>query len=160
MDLMATETGANRLLSYSSSGPWELWPDVSNYVLQVLSRGRRARGDGHDHDPALLMYFLDSGGGSYTEVVSSAQVRWFHTQSQFLNPDGRILELIFWHIPSTAYAKIEKRLDKLNNSKTKDTQVKVKEQAEKSGLEKIQQALMEGEPTRSVDLSEHEKEAI
>lgn len=106
MDLMATETGANRLLSYSSSGPWELWPDVSNYVLQVLSRGRRARGDGHDHDPALLMYFLDSGGGSYTEVVSSAQVRWFHTQSQFLNPDGRILELIFWHIPSTAYAKV------------------------------------------------------
>ncbi|ONM54711.1 putative inactive purple acid phosphatase 16 [Zea mays] len=157
---MATETGANRLLSYSSSGPRELWPDVSNYVLQVLSRGRRARGDGHDHDPALLMYFLDSGGGSYTEVVSSAQVRWFHTQSQFLNPDGGIPELIFWHIPSTAYTKIEKRLDKLNKSKTKDTQVKVKEQVEKSGLEKIQQALMEGEPTRSVDLPEHEKEAI
>ncbi|PWZ33151.1 putative inactive purple acid phosphatase 16 [Zea mays] len=103
-DLMAAETGANRLLSYSSSGPRELWPSVSNYVLQVLSRGRRARCD--DHDPALLMYFLDSGGGSYTEVVSSAQVRWFHTQSQFLNPDGRIPELIFWHIPSTAYAKV------------------------------------------------------
>jgi hypothetical protein len=88
-DLMAAETGANRWLSYSSSGPRELWPGVSNYVLQVLSRRRRTRG-GDDHDPALLMYFLDSGGGSYTEVVSSAQVKWFHSQSQFLNPNGRL----------------------------------------------------------------------
>jgi len=104
-DLMAAETGANRWLSYSSSGPRELWPGVSNYVLQVLSRRRRTRG-GDDHDPALLMYFLDSGGGSYTEVVSSAQVKWFHSQSQFLNPNGRIPELIFWHIPSTAYVKV------------------------------------------------------
>jgi hypothetical protein len=154
-DLMAAETGANRQLSYSSSGPRELWPGVSNYVLQVLSR-RRTRG-GDDHDPALLMYFLDSGGGSYTEVVSSAQVKWFNSQSQFLNPNGRlenrtgsqqqcffisqtftagencffhhnnvkyqhdahlfpfffcsvelcrIPELIFWHIPSTAYVKV------------------------------------------------------
>jgi hypothetical protein len=84
---MAAESGANRL-SYSSSGPRELWPGVSNYVLQVLSRRRRSRGD--DHDPALLMYFLDSGGGSYTEVVSSAQVKWFHSQSRFLNPNGRL----------------------------------------------------------------------
>jgi len=83
---MAAEVGANRL-SYSSSGPRELWPGVSNYVLQVLSR-RRTRDD--DHDPALLMYFLDSGGGSYTEVVSSAQVKWFQSQSQFLNPNGRL----------------------------------------------------------------------
>ena len=88
-DLMAAETGANSRLSYSSSGPRELWPGVSNYVLQVLSRRRRTRA-GDDHDPALLMYFLDSGGGSYTEVVSSAQVKWFHSQSQFLNPNGRL----------------------------------------------------------------------
>ena len=84
---MAAETVANRQLSYSSSGPRELRPGVSNYVLQVLSR-RRTRDD--DHDPALLMYFLDSGGGSFTEVVSSAQVKWFQSQSQFLNPNGRL----------------------------------------------------------------------
>nr|CAB3479407.1 unnamed protein product [Digitaria exilis] len=97
IDLMTTEISNNRL-SYSSNGPKDLWPGVSNYVLQVLSRNR--------DDPALLMYFLDSGGGSYTEVVSSAQVKWFQSQSQFLNPDGRIPELIFWHIPSTAYVKV------------------------------------------------------
>uniref|UniRef100_A0A804MUI6 OBG-type G domain-containing protein n=1 Tax=Zea mays TaxID=4577 RepID=A0A804MUI6_MAIZE len=65
------------------------------------------------------------------------------------------LELIFSDLE-----QIEKRLDKLSKSKTKDTQVKVKEQAEKSRLEKIQQALMEGKPARSVDLAEHEKQAI
>ncbi|CAO1940893.1 unnamed protein product [Urochloa humidicola] len=97
IDLMTAEISKNRL-SYSSNGPKDLWPGVSNYALQVLSRT-------HD-EPALLMYFLDSGGGSYTEVISSAQVKWFQSQSQFLNPNGRIPELIFWHIPSTAYVKV------------------------------------------------------
>ncbi|RLM61771.1 putative inactive purple acid phosphatase 16 [Panicum miliaceum] len=97
IDLITTEISKNRL-SYSSNGPKDLWPGVSNYVLQVLSRSHG--------DPALLMYFLDSGGGSYTEVLSSAQVKWFQSQSQFLNPNGRIPELIFWHIPSTAYVKV------------------------------------------------------
>uniref|UniRef100_J3L7R2 Calcineurin-like phosphoesterase domain-containing protein n=1 Tax=Oryza brachyantha TaxID=4533 RepID=J3L7R2_ORYBR len=85
-------------LSYSSNGPKDLWPAVSNYVLQVLSQKK--------DDPVLLMYFLDSGGGSYPEVISSAQVQWFQSQSQFLNPNGRIPEIIFWHIPSTAYSKV------------------------------------------------------
>ncbi|KAK3166470.1 hypothetical protein QOZ80_1AG0046190 [Eleusine coracana subsp. coracana] len=97
IDLMSTEIGKNRL-SYSSTGPKDLRPGVSNYVLQVLSRTQ--------DDPALLMYFLDSGGGSYPEVISSAQVNWFQSHSQFLNPNGRIPELIFWHIPSTAYVKV------------------------------------------------------
>uniref|UniRef100_A0A0E0CCU7 Calcineurin-like phosphoesterase domain-containing protein n=1 Tax=Oryza meridionalis TaxID=40149 RepID=A0A0E0CCU7_9ORYZ len=97
LELMTSEVIRNGL-SYSSNGPKDLWPAVSNYVLQVLSQKR--------DDPALLMYFLDSGGGSYPEVISSAQVQWFHSQSQFLNPNGRISEIIFWHIPSTAYAKV------------------------------------------------------
>lgn len=99
MELMAAEIDCDAGLSRSSVGPDELWPGVSNYVLQVLSRGM-------EQDPALLMYFLDSGGGSYPEVISAAQLRWFQSQSHFLNPDGRIPELIFWHIPSTAYTKV------------------------------------------------------
>jgi hypothetical protein len=78
---MAAEIGNNRL-SCSSNGPKDLWPAVSNYVLQVLSRA-------HD-DPALLIYFLDSGGGSYPQLISSAQVHWFQSQAQFLNPNGRL----------------------------------------------------------------------
>ncbi|KAF7040086.1 hypothetical protein CFC21_050010 [Triticum aestivum] len=101
IELMKTELNRDGAdgLSRSSVGPQELWPGVSNYVLQVLSHEKQ-------QDPALLMYFLDSGGGSYPEVISSAQVRWFGNQSQSLNPDGRIPELIFWHIPSTAYVKV------------------------------------------------------
>uniref|UniRef100_A0A453GLG2 Uncharacterized protein n=1 Tax=Aegilops tauschii subsp. strangulata TaxID=200361 RepID=A0A453GLG2_AEGTS len=83
IELMKTELNRDGAdgLSRSSVGPQELWPGVSNYVLQVLSHEKQ-------QDPALLMYFLDSGGGSYPEVISSAQVRWFGNQSQSLNPDG------------------------------------------------------------------------
>ncbi|KAL5222473.1 hypothetical protein ABZP36_027186 [Zizania latifolia] len=97
LELMASEINGDGL-SYSSNGPQDLWPSVSNYALQVLSHKQ--------DDPAMLMYFLDSGGGSYPQVISSAQVHWFQRQSQFLNPNGRIPEIIFWHIPSTAYAKV------------------------------------------------------
>jgi hypothetical protein len=82
MELLTAEINRDGGLSRSSAGPEELWPGVSNYVLQVLSREK-------DQDPALLMYFLDSGGGSYPEVISAAQVGWFKSRSQFLNPDGR-----------------------------------------------------------------------
>ncbi|CAM0885279.1 unnamed protein product [Alopecurus aequalis] len=102
MELMAAEINHGGGLSRSLVGPQELWPGVSNYILQVMSQEKR-------EDPALLMYFLDSGGGSYPEVISSAQLRWFQSQSGFLNPDGRVPELVFWHIPSTAYAKVAPR---------------------------------------------------
>lgn len=69
-------------LSFSKTGPKDLWPGVSNYVLQVASSS----------DPEsriLTMYFLDSGGGSYPEVISSAQAEWFQHKSQEINPDSR-----------------------------------------------------------------------
>ncbi|KAL5210553.1 hypothetical protein ABZP36_006176 [Zizania latifolia] len=73
------------------------------------------------------------------------------------------LDLLF-----SGLEQIEKRLDKLKKSRTKDQQVKVKiptvltaqEQAEKSGLEKIKIVLMDRKPARSVELTDHEKEAI
>ncbi|KAF6166188.1 hypothetical protein GIB67_023898 [Kingdonia uniflora] len=56
--------------------------------------------------------------------------------------------------------QIEKRMDKLKKSKTKDSQTKVKEDAERSALEKIQSALMDGKPARSVTLTDFEKESV
>jgi hypothetical protein len=53
--------------------------------LRVLSRTTTT-----NDAPALLMYFIDSGGGSYPQVISSAQVDWFQSQAQFLNPNGRL----------------------------------------------------------------------
>ena len=36
------------------------------------------------------MYFFDSGGGSYPEILSTAQAEWFRVKSQQLNPDARL----------------------------------------------------------------------
>ncbi|KAG9439559.1 hypothetical protein H6P81_019724 [Aristolochia fimbriata] len=76
-----------------------------------------------------------------------------------VNPKSDIevinLELIFSDLD-----QIEKRMDKLKKGKAKDSQSKVKEEAEKSALERIQQALMDGKPARSVSLTDYEKEAV
>ncbi|KAK9937550.1 hypothetical protein M0R45_014330 [Rubus argutus] len=65
------------------------------------------------------------------------------------------LELIFSDLD-----QIEKRIEKLKKSKAKDSQSKLKEESERSGLERIQHALMDGKPARSVTLTDSEKESI
>lgn len=69
-------------LSFSRSGPNDLWPSISNYVLQVSSSEDA-------ESPVAFLYFLDSGGGSYPEVLSTAQGEWFKCKSQEVNPDSR-----------------------------------------------------------------------
>ncbi|XVE61082.1 hypothetical protein DITRI_Ditri06bG0011400 [Diplodiscus trichospermus] len=98
LELMKNEMD-NNLLSFSRSGPKDLWPGVSNYVLQVFSQKT-------PQTPLVYLYFLDSGGGTYPEIISSAQVEWFKRISNEINPDSRVPELIFWHIPSKAYKKV------------------------------------------------------
>ncbi|XP_019426789.1 PREDICTED: probable inactive purple acid phosphatase 16 isoform X2 [Lupinus angustifolius] len=82
--------------SFSSNGPLNLSPSVSNYVIQVSSPGDL-------QSPVAFLYFLDSGGGSYPEVISSQQAEWFMQKAEEINSDSRVPEIIFWHIPSTAY---------------------------------------------------------
>ncbi|KAG6414141.1 hypothetical protein SASPL_126859 [Salvia splendens] len=98
LELMRNEIERNSL-SFSTDGQRNLWPSVSNYVLK-LSSTSNAR------DPVALMYFLDSGGGSYPEIISNAQVKWFQEKSREINPHSRVPEIIFWHIPSKAYEKV------------------------------------------------------
>ena len=69
------------VLSYSSNGPNELWPSISNYVLQVSSSD-------DPKSPVVYLYFLDSGGGSYPEVISNAQAEWFQKKSEEINPNS------------------------------------------------------------------------
>ncbi|KAJ0703826.1 putative calcineurin-like phosphoesterase domain, ApaH type, phosphoesterase [Helianthus annuus] len=103
LELMNNEIRRNSM-SYSQFGPQNLWPSVSNYVLTVVSPKR-------DHkSPVMFMYFLDSGGGSYPEVISTIQSEWFHNKSQEVNPDSSIPEIVFWHIPSKAYKKVAKKV--------------------------------------------------
>ena len=80
-ELMKKEIDYN-VLSHSKNGPKDLWPSISNYVLQVSSS--------HDRQMSVAyMYFLDSGGGSYPEVISSAQAEWFRHKAEEINPDSR-----------------------------------------------------------------------
>lgn len=79
---MKHEIDHNHVFSHSRNGPKELWPSISNYVLQVSSSD-------DSKSPVVYLYFLDSGGGSYPEVISSAQAEWFHHKSQEINPDSR-----------------------------------------------------------------------
>lgn len=89
----------NHSSSMSLKGPKTLWPSLSNYVIEIASYEQSNR-------TAVILYFLDSGGGTYPEVISAAQVLWFEAVSQELNPDQRIPELAFWHIPSLAYREV------------------------------------------------------
>jgi len=79
--LMEHETGSNNL-SLSQNGPRNLWPSISNYVVQLSSSEKSG-------SPVAFLYFLDSGGGSYPEVISDAQTKWFSSTSQKINPDSR-----------------------------------------------------------------------
>ncbi|KAK7838735.1 putative inactive purple acid phosphatase 16, partial [Quercus suber] len=82
-----------------------LWPSISNYVIQVSSSD-------DPKSPVVYLYFLDSGGGSYPQVISNAQAEWFQNKSEEINPNSSLVlpdsvpELIFWHIPSQAYNKV------------------------------------------------------
>ncbi|XP_010056629.2 probable inactive purple acid phosphatase 16 [Eucalyptus grandis] len=98
LQLMKNDVEQNAL-SYSSEGPKDLWPSISNYVLQISPTD-------NPQSPLAYLYFLDSGGGSYPEVISNAQSEWFKNQSLQINQDSRVPELIFWHIPSKAYEKV------------------------------------------------------
>lgn len=72
----------NNVLSYSKYGPKDLWPSISNYYLQVSSFD-------NPNSPVAFLYFLDSGGGSYPEIISNAQAEWFHHISNEINPEAR-----------------------------------------------------------------------
>nr|XP_043634505.1 probable inactive purple acid phosphatase 16 [Erigeron canadensis] len=108
LELMKNEIRHNTM-SYTGSGPQNLWPSVSNYVRTLVSP------EGDHKSPVLFMYFLDSGGGSYPEVISTSQSEWFRKKSQEVNPDLSVPEILFWHIPSKAYKKVSKKFANTEN---------------------------------------------
>ncbi|KAL0914480.1 hypothetical protein M5K25_014829 [Dendrobium thyrsiflorum] len=99
------------------------------------------------------------------EVDSILQVVRCFEDNDIVHVNGKIdpksdidvinLELVFSDLD-----QIEKRLEKLRKGKAKDAQSKLKEETERSALEKIQKLLMDGKPARSVPLTEFEKDSI
>lgn len=148
-------------------------PDTRLHVLSDISKSKRAVPASIEFvDIAGLVKGASQGEGlgnkflsHIREVDSILQVVRCFEDNDIVHVNGKVepkadidvinLELIFSDLD-----QIEKRMEKLKKGRAKDSQAKVKEEAEKSALEKIQQALLDGKPARSVSLSEFEKDAI
>ncbi|WJX87531.1 hypothetical protein P8452_69712 [Trifolium repens] len=148
-------------------------PDSRLHVLSDLSKSQRVVPASIEFvDIAGLVKGASQGEGlgnkflsHIREVDSILQVVRCFDDNDIIHVNGKVdpksdidvinLELVFSDLD-----QIEKRLDKLKKSKTKDSQTKVKEEAEKSALEKIRIALLDGKPARSVSLTDFERESI
>ncbi|GMY33547.1 ribosome-binding atpase ychf [Fagus crenata] len=148
-------------------------PDQRLQVLSDLSKSKRAVPASIEFvDIAGLVKGASQGEGlgnkflsHIREVDSILQVVRCFEDNDIVHVNGKVnpksdidvinLELVFSDLD-----QIEKRMEKLKKGKVKDSQSKLKEEAEKSALEKIQLALMDGKPARSVTLTEFEKDAI
>ncbi|KAG2675447.1 hypothetical protein I3760_12G005100 [Carya illinoinensis] len=148
-------------------------PDPRLQVLSDLSKSQRTVPASIEFvDIAGLVKGASQGEGlgnkflsHIREVDSILQVVRCFEDNDIVHVNGKVdpkididvinLELVFSDLD-----QIEKRMEKLKKGKAKDSQSKLKEEAEKSALEKIQQALMDGKPARSVTLTEFEKDSV
>ncbi|XP_020528530.1 uncharacterized protein LOC18443021 isoform X3 [Amborella trichopoda] len=148
-------------------------PDPRLNVLSNLSKSQRAVPASIEFvDIAGLVKGASQGEGlgnkflaHIREVDSILQVVRCFEDNDIVHVNGKVdprsdIDVINLELGFSDLDQIEKRIEKLKKSKGKDSPSKVKEDAERSALEKIQQSLMEGKPARSVVLSDYEKEAI
>lgn len=148
-------------------------PDPRLNVLSELSKSQRAVPASIEFvDIAGLVKGASQGEGlgnkflsHIREVDSILQVVRCFEDNDIVHVSGKIdpksdidvinLELVFSDLD-----QIEKRLEKLKKGKAKDVQSKLKEDTERSALERIQIALMDGKPARSVPLTDFEKDSV
>ncbi|XP_022848337.1 uncharacterized protein LOC111370723 isoform X1 [Olea europaea var. sylvestris] len=148
-------------------------PDPRLHVLSELSKSQRAVPASIEFvDIAGLVKGANQGEGlgnkflsHIREVDSILQVVRCFEDNDIVHVNGKVdpksdidvinLELVFSDLD-----QVEKRMEKLKKGKAKDSQSKMKEEAEKSALENIQQALMDGKPARSVSLTDFQKDAV
>ncbi|XP_061339239.1 uncharacterized protein LOC133285938 [Gastrolobium bilobum] len=148
-------------------------PDSRLPVLSDLSKSQRVVPASIEFvDIAGLVKGASQGEGlgnkflsHIREVDSILQVVRCFEDNDIVHVNGKVdpksdidvinLELVFSDLD-----QIDKRMDKLKKSKTQNSQSKLKEEAEKSALEKIQEGLMDGKPARSVTLTDFERDAV
>ncbi|XP_054812701.1 uncharacterized protein LOC129313525 isoform X2 [Prosopis cineraria] len=148
-------------------------PDHRLQVLSDLSKSQRAVPASVEFvDIAGLVKGASQGEGlgnkflsHIREVDSILQVVRCFEDNDIVHVNGKVdpktdidvinLELVFSDLD-----QIDKRLEKLKKGKAKDSQSRLKEEAEKSALEKIREALMDGKPARSVTLTDFERDAV
>ncbi|MCO5585745.1 hypothetical protein L7F22_039681 [Adiantum nelumboides] len=148
-------------------------PDPRLDVLSGLSKSQRSVPASVEFvDIAGLVKGASQGEGlgnkflsHIREVDSLVQVVRCFEDSDIIHVNGRVdpesdidvinLELVFSDI-----AQVEKRMERMKKTRAKDPQAKAKEELEISALKRINDALMEGKPARSVELSEDETKLV
>ncbi|KAL9999003.1 putative ribosome-binding ATPase YchF/Obg-like ATPase 1, GTP binding domain-containing protein [Helianthus debilis subsp. tardiflorus] len=148
-------------------------PDPRLQVLSNLSKSQRSVPASIEFvDIAGLVKGASQGEGlgnkflsHIREVDSILQVVRCFEDNDIVHVNGKVdpksdIDVINLELAFSDLDQIEKRIEKLKKSKTSNSQVKAKEEAEKSALEKIQATLMDGKPARSVALTDFEKESI
>lgn len=148
-------------------------PDPRLHVLSDLSKSQRAVPASIEFvDIAGLVKGASQGEGlgnkflsHIRQVDSILQVVRCFEDDDIIHVNGKVdpksdIDVINLELAFSDLDQIEKRVEKLKKSKFKDSQSKLKEEAEKLALEKIQQALLDGKPARSVPLTELEKDSI
>ncbi|KAI5078253.1 hypothetical protein GOP47_0005924 [Adiantum capillus-veneris] len=148
-------------------------PDPRLDVLSGLSKSQRSVPASVEFvDIAGLVKGASQGEGlgnkflsHIREVDSIVQVVRCFEDNDIIHVNGRVdpeadidvinLELVFSDI-----AQIEKRMERMKKTRAKDPQAKAKEEVEVSALKRINDALMEGKPARSVELSEEETKLV
>ncbi|KAL4579917.1 hypothetical protein LXL04_016087 [Taraxacum kok-saghyz] len=148
-------------------------PDSRLQVLSNLSKSQRSVPASIEFvDIAGLVKGASQGEGlgnkflsHIREVDSILQVVRCFEDNDIVHVNGQVdpksdIDVINLELAFSDLDQIEKRIEKLKKSKATNSQIKVKEEAERSGLERIQEALMGGKPARSVGLTEFEKECI
>ncbi|KAI3892311.1 hypothetical protein MKW92_050030 [Papaver armeniacum] len=148
-------------------------PDPRLNVLSELNKSQRAVPASIEFvDIAGLVKGASQGEGLGNKFLSHIRqvdailqvVRCFE-DNDVIHVNGKVdpksdIDVINLELAFSDLDQIDKRIDKLKKGKVKDSQSKVKEEAEKSALERIQQELLDGKPARSVTLTDYERESI
>ncbi|EPS61214.1 hypothetical protein M569_13585, partial [Genlisea aurea] len=148
-------------------------PDNRLSVLSQLSKSQRAVPASIEFvDIAGLVKGASQGEGlgnkflsHIREVDSILQVVRCFEDDDIVHVNGKVdpksdIDIINLELVFSDLDQVEKRMDKLKKGKARDPQAKMKEEHEKSALEKIRQALMDGKPARSVSLRDPERDAV
>ncbi|KAL6998974.1 hypothetical protein U1Q18_000140 [Sarracenia purpurea var. burkii] len=148
-------------------------PDPRLHVLSDLSKSQRSIPASIEFvDIAGLVKGASQGEGlgnkflsHIREVDSILQVVRCFEDNDIVHVNGKVdpksdIDIINLELVFSDLEQIEKRMEKLKKGKAKDSPSKLKEEAEKSALGRIQFALMDGKPARSVPLTDFEKDSI
>eukprot|EP00249_Psilotum_nudum_P009604 c22037_g1_i1 orf=263-1546(-) len=148
-------------------------PDSRLDVLSKLSESQRTVPTSVEFvDIAGLVKGASQGEGlgnkflsHIREVDSIVQVVRCFEDNDIVHVNGKVdpsvdIDVINLELVFSDLAQIEKRMERLKKMRPKDTQAKLKDEIESSVLQRINDALMEGKPARSVKLSLDERKAV